>query len=172
MKMKTRRERFFEYAAIAGLIWAGSHFILNFLNSRYGLFAGDGYHNGAVYGLMIVYVLSLFLFDALLWFIRSREANRLVKRYWAICSVLMVIWFVYRQQLMASESGGSILAIIIIWLTTPFSPMAPLSELLFFKKFGMEWDMVMDWHSNMVLFLCTIHFFYFSWLFYRCEKRK
>jgi hypothetical protein len=172
MMEQTRRERLLGYGALAGLIWIISHLALNFLNDRHSLLANYGHHNDVVYALLMVYIASLLLFDTLLWFAGSREANRVMKRYWAVSCVLMTIWLLFRQPLMASESGGSILATFLIWLATPYAPMLPVSYLSLFRGLGMGWRMVEAWHGVIVLLLCTIHFFYFCWLAHRDAQRK
>jgi hypothetical protein len=167
-----QRERLLGYGALAGLIWVASHLALSFLNNHNGLFESNGHYNGAVYGLMAVYAASLLAFDTLLWFVKSREANRLIGRYWAVSCVLMVLWLLFRQPLMASESGGSLLAIFLIWMATPFSPVLPASYLSLFHGLRMDWSGVMAWHSVIVFLLCTAHFLYFCWLSHRTRGGK
>lgn len=157
---KINREQILKYSVRAGLSWVISHFVLFYLFNDNGLLDGYGDYNLAAYILMIVYVVSLIIFDTLLWFIKSQEANRVMKRYWAIICVITFIWLLFKQPLMASRDGGEILILFFIWLLSPLAPMLPFSYLLLFQKLGIEWDMVMTWHSIIILCICLIHFFY------------
>jgi hypothetical protein len=127
------RERLLGYVVLAVSFVIVSHFALNFLNSRNSLYESYGRYNGAVFVMMTVYLSSLLLFDVLLFFAESFEANRGMKRYWAVSCGLMLIWLIFRQPLMAIETGRNILATILIWLSTPFSPMLPVSYLFVFR---------------------------------------
>lgn len=160
---RINKEQLLKYSVQAGLTWIISHFVVIFLFNRYGSFdfVNNHYYNTAVYILMIVYMISLLMFDTLLWFIKSQEANRVMKRYWAIICVITIIWFLFKQPLMASRAGGEILILFFIWLLSPLAPMLPLSYFLLFQKLGIKWDMVITWHSIIVLFISAIHFFYF-----------
>lgn len=160
------KEKLLKLSTQSGLIWIISHFVVVFFFNRYGSFdvVNSHYYNATVYILMMVYVVSLLMFDALLWFIKSQEVNKAIKRYWAIVCVITIIWFLFRQPLMESMSGNDIIILFFVWQISPLAPTIPLSYLFLYQTLGIEWDGVMAWHSIIVLFISTIHFIYFYWL--------
>ena len=167
--VKTIKERLLNYGVVlAGLGWILSHILFIYLNDSYSLFDVHYNYNASVYISLLVYMISLFLFDILLFILRYSEVNWLMKRCWAIYSVLMVIWQIFfMESFMTTESGASMVVTLFVWLLTPFIPMLPISYLFFFKILGMEWRMVIGLNSIIVSFLCIAHFFYFYWLLQR-----
>lgn len=150
---------------MAGLGWIISHILFIYLNDRYSLLDVSYNYKTSVYVSMLFYIISLFLFDILLFTVRNSEANSLMRVYWAILSVLMIIWrFFFMEKFMTTESGGSLLVGLFACLFTPLIPMLPVGYLFFFKILGMEWKTMISWNSNIVLILCIAHFFYFRWL--------
>jgi len=91
---KINREQLLKYSMQAGLTWIISHFVLYYFFNDYGLLDGYGDYNVAVYILMIVYVISLLIFDIMLWFLKSQDANWIMWRYWFIGCVIIVIWII------------------------------------------------------------------------------
>jgi hypothetical protein len=168
---RINREQLLEYSVKTGLTWIISHFAIVFLFNRYGSFdiVNSHYYNAIVYILMAVYVMSLLMFNALLWYTKSQEANKVMRRYWAISCVITTIWFLFGRSLMASRAGRDIVILFFIWQLSPLAPMIPLSYVIIFQKLGIEWDRVMEWHSIIVLFISAVHYLYFCLLSKRTD---
>lgn len=169
---KTRRDRLLNYSILSVLILFSSQLALSFLNSENSLFERHDRYTGAAYGLMAVYLASLFLLDALIYFVKSPTANQIMKRYFAVACAFMAVWLLFHKPLMSSESGGSILTMFLIFLITPYASMLPAGHLIFFRGLGLEWSALSLWHSVLVFSLCAAHLIYFSFLSRRDARGK
>lgn len=115
--------------------------------------------------LYLAYGLCILAMDRVLFRLKSPDALRFMRWYWAAASICMACWLIWGEGWLSSCDGVLKLLVSLV--------IVPYCDIFLVNYQGWPWEnssLASGLGTSAILLLCLIHTAYYCWLTYRMKR--